>query len=151
MPHSLAQIYVHIVFSTKNREPYLKDKELLCQTHAYLGSLCRRFDSPALSVGGVADHVHILCSLARTWSPADLVKELKRESSKWIKRLDPNLENFYWQGGYGAFSISPSHVPVVRRYIANQEAHHQRETFKDEYRRLLRKYEIDYTEPEIWD
>src|SRR5262245_7626126 len=125
MPQSLAQVYLHIVFSTKNREPFLKDASLRAETHAYLGGICRNLESASLIVGGVEDHVHILCRLSRHHAIALLVRELKRDSSKWLKGKGSALRSFYWQVGYGAFSISPSHVDPLVKYIANQEEHHK--------------------------
>src|SRR5690348_18023296 len=110
MAQSLSQIYLHIVFSTKNRAPYLQDRVLRDRIHAYLSGTCRNLRSPSLMVGGVEDHVHLLLRFARDLTVSNLVRELKRESSKWIKGLAPDLSAFYWQQGYGAFSISPSHV-----------------------------------------
>ena len=151
MSQSLAQLYTHIVFSTKNRENFLRDPSLRANTFAYLASTCQALNSPTLIVGGVADHVHILCMLSRKHTLIDFMKELKRESSKWVKKQDPELKNFYWQGGYGAFSISPSHINALRAYIARQENHHRKETFKEEFRKLLKKYKIDYYERYVWD
>src|SRR5262245_57212973 len=108
MPQSLAQIYVHIVFSTKHRRPFLADKTLRASCHAYLAGTCKRRGSPALKVGGTDDHVHILCTLSREESISVLVRELKRESSKAMKEKSPELRDFYWQAGYGAFSVSPA-------------------------------------------
>jgi REP element-mobilizing transposase RayT len=101
--------------------------------------------------GGTDDHIHILCKLSRTLAVADLLQELKRSSSKWIKEQKSCLAGFHWQDGYGAFSISPSHVDVLKRYIANQTKHHRQETFQDEFRRLLKKYDIEYDERYVWD
>ncbi|HLW65200.1 MAG TPA: IS200/IS605 family transposase [Gemmataceae bacterium] len=151
MSQSFAQIYVHIVFSTKNRQPFLSDKLVREELHKYLGGTCNGLDCPILRVGGVADHVHILCCLGRSISVADLVKELKRESSQWIKTKSPSLTDFYWQAGYGVFSISPSHVDALIKYIANQEEHHRTESFQDELRRLLRKYGVEWDERYVWD
>jgi len=151
MPQSLARIYVHIVFSTKERRSLLQDKRLRDQCHAYLAGTCKARGSPSLIVGGVADHVHILCMLSREESIAVLVRELKRESSKSLKTKSPDLRSFYWQSGYGAFSISPSHVEALKRYIANQEEHHGKEAFQDEFRRLLKKYGVAYDERYVWD
>src|SRR5687768_14345343 len=123
MPQSLAQVYLHIVFSTKERRPFLRDASVRDEVHNYLGGTCNNLDCPVLRVGGVADHVHILCRLGRSISIADLVRELKRESSKWLKTRAPELADFHWQNGYGAFSVSPSHVEAVRRYIETQEDH----------------------------
>jgi REP element-mobilizing transposase RayT len=151
MPQSLAQIYLHIVFSTKDRRPFLQDKSIRDEAHNYLGGACNNLGCPVLRVGGVADHVHILCRLGRTLSVAELVKELKRVSSQWLKAKSPDLADFYWQNGYGAFSVSPGHVEALRAYIANQEEHHRQTTFQDEYRRLLTKYGLEWDERYVWD
>ena len=151
MSQSLAQIYVHIVYSTKDRRPFLHDQSIRDELHRYLGGTCNNLDCPVLCVGGVADHVHILCRLGRTIAIADLVKELKRDSSKWLKEKSPDLADFYWQNGYGAFSISPGHVEALRAYIARQEEHHRTESFQDEFRRLLTKYGLEWDERYVWD
>jgi REP element-mobilizing transposase RayT len=151
MPQSLAQIYLHLVFSTKHRQPDLTDVDFRERIHAYLAGTCQNLGSPAIKVGGVADHVHILCRLGKTTSVAELVRELKRESSKWIKAENPKLSHFHWQEGYGAFSISPSHVPALTEYIATQEEHHRRTTFQDEFRQLCQKYGIAIDERYVWD
>jgi putative transposase len=151
MPQSLAQIYVHIVFSTKERRASLQNKDIRDETHRYLGGVCNNLGCPVLCVGGVADHVHILCRLGRTITVADLVKELKRESSQWLKTKDISLRDFYWQNGYGAFSVSPGHVETLREYIANQEEHHEAETFQEEFRRLLTKSGLEWDERYVWD
>jgi REP element-mobilizing transposase RayT len=151
MPQSLAQVYLHIVFSTKNREAFLEDDVLRKEMHKYLAGGCINLECPSLEIGGVEDHVHILCRLSRKISIADLVAELKRESSKWIKLRDPRQAKFHWQDGYGAFSISPSHVDIVKQYIVDQAEHHRREPFQDEFRRLLRKYKVEYDERYVWD
>lgn len=151
MPQSLAQIYLHIVFSTKNRAALLQHAILRTELHRYLGGACRNLDSPSLIVGGAVDHVHILCRLSRTHTVADLVRELKRESSKWLKAKSRELDEFRWQDGYGAFSVSPGHLAALRQYIAGQEAHHRTVSFQDEFRRLLHKYRVEYDERYVWD
>lgn len=151
MSQSLAKIYTHIVFSTKHRTPFLQPKELRQELHAYLAGTCRNLESPSLIVGGVEDHVHVFCMLSKNWSVANFIRELKRESSKWLKEQSPSLRGFYWQSGYGAFSISPSHVDRLKIYIANQEEHHRQESLQDELRRLFRKYGIEYDERYVWD
>lgn len=151
MPQSLARVYLHIVFSTKNRQPFLKEKNLRDQCHAYLVGTCRARGSTSLVVGGTEDHVHILCMLSREEAVAVLVRELKRESSKSLKEKSVSLRNFYWQSGYGAFSVSPSHVEALKRYIVNQEGHHKQESFQVEFRRLLRKYGMECDERYVWD
>ena len=150
MPQSLSSILVHLIFSTKNREPFIStaiEQEL----HPYMAKIFRELRSPSLTIGGTDDRVHILFSLGRTIEVAELVKEVKSESSKWIKSKGKEFENFYWQRGYGAFSIGQSQVTAVKRYIARQKVHHQRVTFQDEYRKFLKSYEIDYDERYVWD
>jgi REP element-mobilizing transposase RayT len=151
MPQSLSQIYLHIVFSPKNRAPYLSDPIALSRMHGYLLGACRNLGAPSLQIGGIADHVHLLCNYGRELTVSNLVMELKRESSKWIKTIDNSLNDFHWQSGYGAFSVSPSHVKALKDYIADQEEHHSHESFQDEYRRLLIKYNLEYDERYVWD
>jgi len=151
MPQSLAQVYLHLVFSTKNRQAWFQNAALREELHNYLGGTCRALDSPSLVVGGVADHVHILCRLGRMVAIATLVRDLKRETSKWIKTKGAEFDLFHWQEGYGAFSISPGHVEMLREYIRNQESHHQTESFQDELRRIMRKYGIEFDERYVWD
>ena len=151
MPQSLAQIYLHIIFSTKDRRPFLQDADLRERTHAYLAGICRNLDSPSIRIGGVEDHVHILCSLNRTCSLSDLVRDLKRDSSKWIKTQKDDLASFGWQDGYGTFSVSPSHVEPLKEYIANQDDHHRAVSFQDEFRRLCKKYGVEIDERYVWD
>jgi len=148
MGQSLAQVYLHIVFSTKLRKPFLTDQDSQSELHAYLAGACRNLDSPSLQIGGVEDHVHILCQLSKTLPVADLVRELKRESSKLLK---PKIAKFQRQQGYGAFSVSPSHVDALKDYIRNQQEHHRTETFQDELRRLFRKYSVEFDEKYVWD
>jgi len=151
MSQSLVQIYVHIVFSTKDRRPFLTDRSIRDEMHRVLGGICNDLGSPVLSVGGVEDHVHILCRLGKTCSPSNQIKELKRQSSLWVKTKGPAFGDFHWQAGYGAFSVSPSHVEALREYIARQEEHHRTETFQDEFRRLLKKYGLECDERYVWD
>jgi REP element-mobilizing transposase RayT len=151
MPQSLVQLYTHQVFSAKQRQPYLRDAEIRTKLHAYLAGACGNLNSPSLIVGGVVDHVHVLCRLSKTISISELIREMKRESSKWVKYESPRLSVFQWQNGYGAFSVSPSHVQDLKRYIANQADHHRTETFQDEFRRLCRKYEMEIDERYVWD
>ena len=151
MPQSLVQLYVHLVFSTKDRRPYLRNADLRRRAHAYLTGICNNQQSPAITVGGVEDHVHVLCRLSKTLDVSSLIRELKRDSSKWIKEQDAALHDFAWQNGYGAFSVSPSHIEPLRDYIAGQEEHHHTESFQDEYHRLCAKYGIDIDERYVWD
>src|SRR5262245_36978925 len=151
MPQSLAQIYLHIVFSTKDRFPWLKGEKLQQDVHAYLAATLNNMDCPCLIVGGVEDHVHILCRLGRQTTIADLVRDVKKASSSMLHDRDPSLRDFHWQNGYGAFSISPSHVEPLTRYIQSQAEHHRRESFQDELRRLFRKYAMEFEERYVWD
>ncbi len=150
MPQSLSSILVHLVFSTKHREAWLTP-EIEPELHAYMATVFQGCDSPALIINGDKDHVHALFALARTWSVADLVEEVKKRSSKWIKTKGASFGQFYWQAGYGAFSVSQSQVEQVRRYIANQKAHHNKQSFQDEYRELLNKHGVEYDEKYVWD
>ena len=140
-----------MIFSTKERRPFLRDKGLREELHRYLGGILIQHDSQPLIIGGVEDHVHILATLPRTSSPADLIKEVKRGSSLWLKSKSPALHDFAWQNGYGVFSIGASQVEPVRRYIADQEQHHLKVSFQDEFREFLRKYEVEFDERYVWD
>ena len=151
MPQSLVQVYVHLVLSTKHRRPLLQDEEFRDRTHRYLAGICRNLKCPALLVGGIEDQIHALCRLGQNVEIACLIRDLKRDSSKWIKAEQPRLADFYWQRGNGAFSISPSHVDALKQYIADQEEHHRRESFQDEFRRLCRKYGLEIDERYVWD
>ena len=151
MPQSLAKVLVHIVFSTKNRYPFLADKNIRSEMHAYLGGTCNELECPVLTVGGVADHVHILCALSRNLSIAKVVGDIKRGSSKWIKTKGRMLTKFSWQNGYAVFSVGESDVERVRQYILGQEDHHRKKTFQDEYRAFLKEYAVAYDESYVWD
>ncbi len=151
MPQSLVQVYLHLVFSTKHRRPLLQDRAFRDRTHRYLAGICSNLNCTALLVGGVEDHVHLLCRLGQNLEIASLIRDLKRDSSKWIKAEQPRLSDFYWQASYGAFSISPSHVDALKQYIADQEKHHRRESFQDEFRRLCKKYGLTIDERYVWD
>jgi putative transposase len=119
--------------------------------HAYLATICRDLGGELVSVGGVADHVHIITTLPRTLSQAEIVETLKTNSSKWIKALDAQYHGFFWQRGYGAFSVSPSHLDGVLQYIERQQEHHRTRAFQEEYRELLRKHGVQFDERYVWD
>jgi REP element-mobilizing transposase RayT len=150
MPQSLSKLIVHIIFSTKNREPWL-DSNVLPRMHAYLATICRHLGTQFVHVGGVSDHVHIVTSLPRTLSQTQLIEHIKKASSKWIKALDTRYHGFFWQRGYGAFSVSPSHLDSVLDYVNKQQEHHCTRTFQEEYRALLHKHGIDFDERYVWD
>jgi REP element-mobilizing transposase RayT len=150
MPQSLSQLYVHLVFSTKHREPLLSSpvRERL---HAYLATVLKNQDSPALKVGGTSDHVHALFRLSKNWSLAKIVEEIKTSSSKWLKTQGRALANFHWQSGYGGFSVSPAELEQVVDYITRQEEHHRVMSFQEEYRKFLKSHGIEYDEDYVWD
>jgi len=150
MGQSLVRNYIHLVFSTKNRLPLIHPA-IEAELHSYLGGICQNLDCQPVIVGGYTDHIHILCLLSKKIALVKLLEELKSHSSKWIKSKSPEYVNFYWQDGYGAFSINPSEVEVVVAYIANQKEHHQHKTFQEEYRAFLNKYQVAYDERYVWD
>jgi len=150
MAQSLSSILIHLVFSTKNREPFITPA-IETELHPYMATIFRELKSPSLAINGTSDHLHILFSLGRVIKVADLVEEVKTESSKWIKTKGPEFRNFHWQAGYGAFSIGQSNVETLKRYIRGQKRHHRRFTFQDEFRKFLTRYEIDYDERYVWD
>lgn len=151
MPQSLANVLLHVVFSTKNRQPFLRNKEVRDVMTGYLVGTLRNIQFPSLVVGVVEDHVHVLCNLHRTVAISELVEEVKTNSSARIKQEGPGLGDFHWQNGYGAFSVSQSNVESVRSYVANQEEHHRVRTFQEEYRLLLERHQIAYDERYVWD
>jgi putative transposase len=151
MPQSLANILVHAIFSTKERRPFLRDKARREELHRYLGGILTKLDCPPLIIGGVEDHVHLLCRLSRTCEPAAMVKELKRSSTVWLKTKHLEMADFAWQSGYGMFSIGFSQIESVRRYIEGQEEHHRTVSFQDELREFLRGYEMEFDERYVWD
>ena len=148
MPQSLSKVLVHLIFSTKHREPLI-GLQIRPRLHAYLVGILDNLKSPSLQTGGVADHVHILFALGRTISQADLVEEVKKSSSKWMKA--EGVLTFSWQAGYGAFSIGESQADTVIRYIQNQERHHRKMTFQQEFRKFLERYKVSYDERYVWD
>ena len=151
MPQSLSNVLVHLVFSTKERHPFLSDPTLRVAMHKYLAAVSAELRCAAITVGGVEDHVHLLARQARTITLAGWIRELKRTSSLWVKELPEGSQVFQWQAGYGAFSVSQSQSGAVEKYIARQEAHHRRVSFQDEFRTLLERHQIPYDERYLWD
>jgi putative transposase len=150
MPQSLAKILVHTVFSTKDRRPFLRDKIIREEFHHYLGGILTNLECQPIIIGGVEDHVHLLCALSRTCNCSEMIKEVKRGSSLWLKTKGADLQDFAWQSGYGIFSIGMSQVSAVRGYIARQEKHHEKISFQEELRQLLNRYEIEFDERYVW-
>jgi len=150
MGQSLVRLSTHIIFSTKYRQPLIDDK-IEPALYAYLGGVCNAMDCIPIKVGGYKDHVHILCLLSKKIALMDLLEEVKKRSSKWIKEQGKAYEQFYWQNGYGAFAVNPSEIDVVINYIERQHEHHQKKSFQDEYRGFLKKYKVEYDEKYVWD
>ena len=150
MGQSLVKNYIHIVFSTKYRQPLIDDI-IEAELHAYLGGICKKMECQPIQIGGFYDHVHILCMLSKKIALMKLLEEVKSHSSKWIKTKNDSYRNFYWQDGYGAFSVYPKEVDVVIRYITNQKFHHMKTSFQDEYRKILKEHEMEYDERYVWD
>jgi putative transposase len=150
MSQSLSKVILHIIFSTKNREPWL-NSEVRPRVHAYLATVCRDLGAELVRVGGVSDHVHIVTTLPRTLSQAQLIEQIKKASSKWIKELGARYRGFFWQRGYGAFSVSPNQLDSVLEYVNKQREHHRTRTFHEEYTELLRRYGVEFDERYVWD
>ncbi len=150
MAQSFCQIYVHAIFSTKNREPWLNNN-IRERVHAYLSTIIRDLGCPYVVVGGAEDHVHIIMDIGKKHTPVDIIAKSKKESSKFVKELGSKYSTFYWQSGYGMFSVSPGNVLKVENYILNQMEHHKKQTFKDEFKAFLKKYNIKYDEKYLWD
>ena len=150
MGQSLAKNLLHLVFSTKQRAPVLTDA-IRPELHRYQSGILGDLDCPALAINSVADHVHILFSLSKNRALADVIMEVKRGSSKWLKTKGAAFAEFHWQNGYGAFSVSQSLVADVLDYIAKQAEHHRRMTFQEELRKLLQRHEQDFDERYVWD
>lgn len=150
MPQSLSKVYVHITFSTKNRKNLIDDK-IERNLYSYLGGICKELECNPIQVGGYKNHVHILCLLSKKIAQMDLLQQLKQSSSGWIKTKGEQYSNFYWQNGYGIFSVSSKGVDAVAEYITNQKTHHKKRTFKEEFLLLLKKYNVTYDERYLWD
>ena len=150
MPQSLSAVYIHLVYSTKDRRPFLTDETIRESLHRYLGRISKQLGSAPIIVGGVEDHVHLLARFGRTITQAEWVKELKRVSNLWVKK-EHRILNFEWQGGYAAFSVSQSDLEKVKKYIANQPEHHKKMNFQDELRLLLKQHHVEWDERYIWE
>lgn len=150
MSQSLSKLYIHLIFSTKHREPLLP-VAVQPRLHAYLAAVLKNLDSPAVKIGGTRDHVHILFRLSRIHTLAETVEKVKTGSSKWLKTQGREMASFHWQNGYAAFSVGPADVQAAIDYIARQEEHHRKASFQEEYRRFLEKYGVEYDEQYVWD
>ncbi|HEY0348978.1 MAG TPA: IS200/IS605 family transposase [Pyrinomonadaceae bacterium] len=150
MSQSLSSVLIQLVFSTKDREPFITPA-IETELHPYMATIFRELKSPSLAIDGTSDHVHILFSMARVVTIADIVEEVKTSTSKWIKTKGREFRGFHWQRGYGAFSIGQSNAASLKRYIRNQKEHHRHVTFQDEYRKFLKAYGIEYDERFVWE
>ena len=150
MSQSLAQLYVHLVFSTKHRE-HLIIPSVHPELYSYLGGILNNIECFPIQIGGMTDHMHILCCLSKKITLIKMIEEIKRSSSKWIKTKGASFNKFFWQDGYGAFSVGYTQIDDVTKYILNQNEHHKKVSFQDEYRNFLKKYNIEFDERYIWD
>lgn len=150
MAHTFTNLLTHVIFSTKNRLPHI-DAELKAPLLAYMGGIVRELHGTALTINGTADHVHLLVRLPPTISLADAMRVLKTNSSRWVHEKWPSHSVFAWQTGYGAFSVSQSNIAGLLRYIAEQEQHHRKVSFQEEFLAYLRRHGIDYDERYIWE
>ncbi len=150
MSQSLVKIYTHIVFSTKHRENIL-GPDIYGELYSYLGGICNNLECSIIKIGGYSDHIHILCLFSKKITVIKLIEELKKNSSKWIKTKGVKYQNFHWQDGYGAFSVNPSEINIVIKYIENQSEHHKKSNYQHEYRAFLKKYNVEYDERYLWD
>lgn len=151
MGQSLSQMYIHLIFGTKGRVPWIT-ASIEKRVHAYMAGTLQRYESPALIINSVPDHVHILFRLSKNYALARVVEEVKKQSSKWIKTIEGGPAQFRWQIGYGAFSVSSSKVDVVKRYIENQREHHGYQTYQEEIEQYVKEYDIiEYNSNYFWD
>lgn len=148
MAQSLSQIYIHCVFSTKNRKPVIVEK-IRPELQAYIVGTLSKMGSYVDEIYVNPDHLHVLCNLPRTICTANFISKMKTSSSKWLK--DKDIPDFSWQDGYGTFSVSPSKVEDVKKYVLNQPEHHKKVTFQNELRKFFKEYKIDYDERYVWD
>ncbi|MBI3874414.1 MAG: IS200/IS605 family transposase [Verrucomicrobia bacterium] len=150
MPQSLAKIYIHLIFSTKNRERMLSD-DIRSDLHAYMGGTLKGLGCSSIEINTEPDHAHLLFLMTRTETVSTVVGQLKKSANDWLRTRGPQFAHFYWQGGYGAFSVSQSAVEDVREYIRNKHEHHKRVSFQDEFRAFLKRYEMEFDERYVWD
>jgi putative transposase len=147
MPQSLARLHIHLIFSTKYREPLLRNA-VRDSLHRYMATVLQNLGCPPVLINSVEDHVHILFELGRTVAVSEAVEEVKKTSSKWIKTQGPE---YAWQAGYGAFAVSESNVAAVRAYVADQQEHHRKKAFQEEYRVFLQRHQVTFDERYVWD
>ena len=150
MPQSIVKMFAHIVFSTKNRADLIHP-EIEDGLFGYIHGIVENNNAKLIIANGTANHIHLLISLPKKFDIPELIGDIKRDSSFWIKKQDLQFSNFYWQRGYGAFSVGQLEIDVVKNYIAKQKEHHKKKDFKTEYRGFLKKYDVDFDERYVWD
>jgi len=150
MSQSLSKIILHIIFSTKDRFDFLTDEEIKQETQSYIAGILSKRGAKCILDGGTSNHIHILCLQSKKELISKTIGEVKRASTLWLKEKRPLLSKFYWQKGYGVFSVSESNIKIVKKYILNQENHHKICSYKDEFRGFLKKYNIEYDEKYVW-
>lgn len=150
MAQTLVSLLVHVIFSTKHRANLIPP-EIEEELFSYVGGIAKNNHSKLLATGGTANHIHLLLSLGKTINLSEIVGDIKRDSSKWLKTKDEKYQDFHWQDGYGAFSIGQSQLLAVKDYIARQKERHRTRSFEEELRALLNKYEMEFDERYIWD
>jgi putative transposase len=150
MAQSLAKVYLHLIFSTKNRARMIGD-DVRADLHSYIGGVLHGLDATPIEINTEQDHAHILFLMSRTETIGNLVGQVKKSSNDWLRGRGPEFADFFWQSGYGIFSVSQSAVETARAYIRDQAEHHRRRSFQDEFRSFLRRYEVDFDERYVWD
>jgi putative transposase len=151
MSQSLSKIYIHTIFSTKGRNPWINEA-IAPHLHAYMASILKKLNNPAVIVNSMPDHIHILFRLSKSMSISQVMEQVKKSSSIWIKRQSFGVPYFYWQKGYGAFSIGRTQVDVITQYIANQKEHHRTMTYREEVENFMKRYGmVDYDPDYYWD
>ena len=151
MPQSPSRVVVHLIFSTKHRQPWLKDADVRDELYRYTATTLKTLDYTPIKINGVEDHIHLQFGLSRNHAIKKVVSEIKSDSSKWIKTKGNEYQDFHWQAGYGIFSVSESKVAEVKRYIEEQQRHHQKMSFQDEFRRICERHGIAIDQRYVWD
>ncbi|MBD3311677.1 MAG: IS200/IS605 family transposase [Candidatus Magasanikbacteria bacterium] len=149
MAQSLSKMFIHIIFHKKYNSPVILN-ETKNELFAYMGAILKDNESTPILINGVEDHVHILCVMSKNIALSKLIEEIKKNSSRWIKTKGKHYKNFAWQGGYGGFSVSSSLHEKTKKYIQNQEAHHKKMSYKEEYLLFLKEYGIEFDEKYLW-
>jgi putative transposase len=149
MPQSLSKLYVHAIFHIKNKECWIRPEDEN-ELYSYIGGIIKLSKSIPIMINGTENHIHVLCIMSKNISLADLMEDVKRNSSRWIKTKGIHYKDFAWQGGYSGYSVSQSKVETVKKYIENQKNHHKQQTFEEEYTEFLKEYNVDYDEKFLW-